>query len=175
MSLILQSSSGGQITIQEPATASNFTQTLPASDGTVITTGSPQQGSVIQVVQNNSPNSGHITTTSTTPVSSGLTITITPKRANSLIRVDFLSSMGLAIATGMVVQFYRDGVGIGGIYSAGYLSGGTYASVGGTIWVQPPTTAATTFTVFFSTGTGGTAYLVHLGGSWSLTATEYAQ
>jgi hypothetical protein len=39
MSLILQSSGGGQITIQEPATASNFTQTLPAASGTVVITG----------------------------------------------------------------------------------------------------------------------------------------
>jgi hypothetical protein len=39
MSLILQSSGGGQITIQEPTTASNFTQTLPAADGTVVITG----------------------------------------------------------------------------------------------------------------------------------------
>ena len=39
MSLILQSSGGGQITIQEPATASNFTQTLPAATGTVMVSG----------------------------------------------------------------------------------------------------------------------------------------
>ena len=39
MSLVLQSSGGGQITIQEPATASNFTQTLPAVTGTVVVTG----------------------------------------------------------------------------------------------------------------------------------------
>jgi hypothetical protein len=39
MSLVLQSSGGGQITIQEPATASNFTQTLPAADGTFVITG----------------------------------------------------------------------------------------------------------------------------------------
>jgi len=39
MSLILQSSGGGQITIQEPATASNFTQTLPAATGTLVVTG----------------------------------------------------------------------------------------------------------------------------------------
>jgi hypothetical protein len=38
MSLVLQSSGGGQITIQEPTTASNFTQTLPASTGTVVLT-----------------------------------------------------------------------------------------------------------------------------------------
>jgi hypothetical protein len=39
MSLILQSSGGGQITIQEPATASNFTQTLPAAAGTMMVSG----------------------------------------------------------------------------------------------------------------------------------------
>jgi hypothetical protein len=39
MSLVLQSSGGGQVTIQEPATASNFTQTLPAATGTVMVSG----------------------------------------------------------------------------------------------------------------------------------------
>jgi hypothetical protein len=39
MSLVLQSSGGGQITIQEPATASNFTQTLPAATGDVMISG----------------------------------------------------------------------------------------------------------------------------------------
>ena len=39
MSLILQSSGGGQITIQEPTTASNFTVTLPAADGVTMVSG----------------------------------------------------------------------------------------------------------------------------------------
>ena len=39
MSIILQSSGGGSVTIAEPATASNFTQTLPAATGTVVITG----------------------------------------------------------------------------------------------------------------------------------------
>jgi len=38
MSLVLQSSSGGSVTINEPATASNFTQTLPAATGSVVLT-----------------------------------------------------------------------------------------------------------------------------------------
>ena len=38
MSLVLQSSGGGQITVQEPTTASNFTQTLPAATGTIANT-----------------------------------------------------------------------------------------------------------------------------------------
>jgi hypothetical protein len=39
MSIVLQSSGGGQITVQEPATASNFTQSLPAGTGTVVVAG----------------------------------------------------------------------------------------------------------------------------------------
>jgi hypothetical protein len=39
MSIVLQSSGGGQITIAEPTTASNFTQTLPAATGTVVISG----------------------------------------------------------------------------------------------------------------------------------------
>jgi hypothetical protein len=39
MSLVLQSSGGGSVTINEPTTASNFTQTLPAADGTVVISG----------------------------------------------------------------------------------------------------------------------------------------
>jgi hypothetical protein len=39
MSLVLQSTGGGSVTINEPTTASNFTQTLPAADGTVVISG----------------------------------------------------------------------------------------------------------------------------------------
>ena len=39
MSIVLNSSSGGSVTINEPTTASNFTQTLPASTGTVMVSG----------------------------------------------------------------------------------------------------------------------------------------
>jgi hypothetical protein len=39
MSIILNSSGGGSITIQEPSTASNFTHTLPAATGTVVLSG----------------------------------------------------------------------------------------------------------------------------------------
>jgi hypothetical protein len=48
MSLVLQSSGGGQITIQEPATASNFTQTLPAATGTVQVSGNQPAFSAYQ-------------------------------------------------------------------------------------------------------------------------------
>jgi hypothetical protein len=39
MSLVLQSSGGGSVTIDEPTTASDFTQTLPAADGEIMVSG----------------------------------------------------------------------------------------------------------------------------------------
>ena len=39
MSIVLQSSGGGSVTLAEPATASNFTATLPAATGTVMVSG----------------------------------------------------------------------------------------------------------------------------------------
>jgi len=39
MAIVLQSTGGGSVSIQEPTTASNFTQTLPASTGTVMVSG----------------------------------------------------------------------------------------------------------------------------------------
>jgi hypothetical protein len=39
MSIILNSSGGGSITLNEPTTASNFTQTLPAVTGTLVVSG----------------------------------------------------------------------------------------------------------------------------------------
>jgi len=50
MSLVLQSSGGGQITINEPATASNFTQTLPAASGEVMVSGNQPAFSAYQSV-----------------------------------------------------------------------------------------------------------------------------
>lgn len=48
MSIVLQSSGGGSVTVQEPATASNFTQTLPAATGTVMVSGNQPAFSACQ-------------------------------------------------------------------------------------------------------------------------------
>lgn len=46
MSVVLQSSGGGSVTLQEPSTASNYTLSLPARTGTAIT--SADSGTVTQ-------------------------------------------------------------------------------------------------------------------------------
>jgi hypothetical protein len=57
MSLILQSSGGGQITIQEPATASNFTATMPAATGTVMVSGNQPAFRAFKSASTQSPTS----------------------------------------------------------------------------------------------------------------------
>jgi hypothetical protein len=56
MSIVLQSSGGGSVTVQEPATASNFTQNLPAASGEVMVSGNQPAfsaySSTTQVVAN---------------------------------------------------------------------------------------------------------------------------
>jgi hypothetical protein len=54
MSIVLQSSGGGSVTIAEPTTASNFTQTLPASTGTIMVSGNMPAFSAYRATSNQS-------------------------------------------------------------------------------------------------------------------------
>jgi hypothetical protein len=83
MSLVLQSSGGGSVTLQEPVTASNLTITVPAVTGTMLTTASA--GTVLQVVSattstQTSNNTGNYIDTT-------LTASITPTSSSSKILV----------------------------------------------------------------------------------------
>jgi hypothetical protein len=53
MSLVLQSSGGGSVTIQEPVTASTLTATLPAATGTVMVSGNMPAFSVYLTASQN--------------------------------------------------------------------------------------------------------------------------
>lgn len=85
MSIVLQGSTSGSITLQEPAVAGSTVLTLPAVTGTILTTTSPKAGNVIQVVQVSY--STLTSTTSGTFTDSGLTASITPTSSSSQILV----------------------------------------------------------------------------------------
>ena len=96
MSIVLQGSTSGSITLQEPAIAGTTVLTLPATSGTLITTGSTGQvipkaalptGSVLQVVQAPVKTDG-FTTTSTSYVDiTGMSVSITPISSSSKILI----------------------------------------------------------------------------------------
>lgn len=144
----------------------------------VPTSSNMPAGSVLQVVKYAAANSGAggISTTSTTPVSSGITLTITPKKSTSLIRVDFVSSMTYSDVTGpMQIQLWANGANDGSQYSAGYTPANAYYPSSTTHWFLPASTSAQTYTIYFNQQVGGTGYVVHPQSSYSLTATEIAQ
>jgi hypothetical protein len=86
MSLVLQSSGGGSVTLQEAVTASNLTITVPAVTGTMLTTAST--GTVLQVIQFSSVSAFTTTSTSFTDAT-GFNASITPSSASSKILILF--------------------------------------------------------------------------------------
>jgi hypothetical protein len=159
MSIVLQSTGGGSVTINEPSTASNFTQTLPASDGTIINTGSPQSGSVIQVV--NTTVNTNSTTTSTSFVNfNALNTSITPKFSTSKILITAtLNLFEGASNSNYQATLYRGGTNLGGsnnYFVYAYGSAVINLSLPTTLIYldSPATTSSTTYSVYGRTSSG---------------------
>jgi hypothetical protein len=83
-------------------------QTLDASNGFI-----PPAGSVVQVVKTGGTNPAYTTATSTSFVATNLQLDITPKYANSLLKIEashsyWWSTSGLSGGTYASFTFYRD-------------------------------------------------------------------
>jgi hypothetical protein len=85
MSIVLQGSTSGSVTLQEPAVAGTTVLTLPAVSGNVLTDTSPKAGNVLQVVQ--ASYGTEVTNSTLTFADTGLTATITPTSSSSKILV----------------------------------------------------------------------------------------
>jgi hypothetical protein len=85
MSIVLQGSTSGSVTLQEPAVAGTTVLTLPAVSGNVLTDTSPKAGNVIQVVS--ATNSTQTSITGTSFADTSLTASITPTSSSSKILV----------------------------------------------------------------------------------------
>jgi hypothetical protein len=103
MSLKLNSSGGGSVTLQEPSTASNVTLTLPATTGTVLT--NTTAGTVLQVVSAIKTDSFSQAATNTFTDITGLSVAITPTSASSKVLVTVC--VGGASMTAAGAQAYR--------------------------------------------------------------------
>jgi hypothetical protein len=175
MSLILQGSTSGSVTLQEPAVAGTTVLDLPAVSGTVLTTTSPKAGNVIQVVQN-SIAVGVVSTTSTSFVDlTNATATITPSNTANKILVLWMSygSNSLVAATnvGYIQQILRTSTSLASVeLSAESASGGLQISgtMNFNILDAPNTTSAVTYKIQHSvtnassTGTANNGFLTLL-------------
>jgi hypothetical protein len=177
MSLILQGSTSGSVTLQEPAVAGTTVLTLPAVTGTVLTTTSPKTGNVLQVVS--ATYSTEISNSTATYSDAGLSVSITPSSSSSKILV--LCSQGMFKSTtsgGIYMQVLRDSTSI---LVNGRLGITDSAGVGGSVlWScnyldSPATTSAITYkTQFRNFNATGTAYVNIDGSTAQITLLEIA-
>jgi hypothetical protein len=197
MSLILQGSTSGSITLQEPAISGSTVLTLPAVTGTVLTTTSPKAGNVIQVV-----NVGYGTyteITSTTYTDTGLSASITPSSSSNKILVIVSQSinpvLGASVGYGFQVtsgvRLLRGATALitpdsdsGGKYSTGYSTGAAPSSGYLAQWTivsmnyldSPATTSSVTYKTQCAKGTSGmgTVYVNSPAGGSYITLMEIA-
>jgi hypothetical protein len=163
-SIVISGDTSGAITLAAPAVAGTNTATLPASTGTILTTGSPQSGGVIQVV--NSIITIGVTTTSTSFVTTGHSVTITPKFSTSKILLMVSAVFGNYGAYNTALTLYRNGttnLATGGgtpcLMDARIITTSQQWYVGGSFnfYDSPATTSSTTYTVYYLTDTSSTA------------------
>jgi len=156
MSIVLQGSTSGSVTLQEPAVAGTTVLTLPAVSGTVLTDTSPKAGNVLQVVQGTSSTATSISSTSYTDTS--LSASITPTSATSKILVLASMSGRFYVNANLNRQFFLSIVRASTtvfVKSTGDLQAGTGTS-GYAIWPiidslsyldSPATTSSTTYKI----------------------------
>jgi hypothetical protein len=171
MSLILQGSTSGSVTLQEPAVAGTTVLTLPAVSGTVITTGS------FQVVSTQSQ-SAEISTSSSSYVTTGISASITPTSATSKILILLSCTLdNQASGRQIVITFYRGATDLASTRGTNQLfsdSGRVQASGSCMYLDSPATTSSTTYTVYFRSTGGNTVKLANDNTMVSFTLMEIA-
>ena len=130
--------------------------------------------------------SSHLTVTSTSDTTLGLTLSITPVFSNSIIKVEFFSTMMNGAANAIVLQLQRK-IGAGSystltpITGTRYNYGWTYNTSG---WLHgnhiyfdaPATTSTLTYQLLYrNTSSTATNYLVHQYMEYGWIATEIKQ
>ena len=167
MSLILQGSTSGSITLQEPAVAGTTVLDLPAVSGTVLTTTSPKAGNVIQVVS--AAIATYVSSSSATFADTGVTATITPTSATSkiLILINHAGCSKEAANTAIMLKLLRGSTQIVYLEDRAALDGGTGSNFIGPMSTNyldsPATTSATTYKTQYAASNGGTVSIGNYG------------
>jgi len=171
MSLILQGSTSGSVTLQEPAVAGTTVLTLPAVSGTILTTSSV--GSVIQVVQGNSTTETNISSGSATDT--GLSVSITPTSSSNKILVlvtqeyltvapngsTYFNAINIVRGSTTIYNGNRS-VGFGAVNGTGITQTVVVGTFAMSYLDSPSTTSATTYKTQALCGTTGSGYQISL-------------
>jgi hypothetical protein len=165
-SVIIAGNTSGTITLDAPNVAGTTTLTLPTTSGTFITTTSPKAGNVIQVVNTTAQFTGnYFSTGSTSLVSTGVSVSITPQFSSS--KIFLIANAPCGTSTSGVVGLYTiyrnstnlaTGTSPSGLAvlrnSAGYMD--TIVTM--SFLDSPSTTSSTTYTVYMSVNSGSATF-----------------
>ena len=182
MSIVLQGSTSGSVTLQEPAIAGTTVLDLPAVSGTILTTGSSGQsipkaalptGSVLQVV-----NFGTTTQTSTTSasgVTTAITASITPTSSSSKILITAFAN-GVQknsgnSASGVILWLYKGASNLQRLGEYIAYTNSSQTNDVGTAAIDyldsPATTSSVTYTIYIASNVSGQTVFVNAGGDYS--------
>ena len=167
MSIVLLGSTSGSCTLQEQAVAGTTTLTLPTTSGTILTNSSV--GTVLQVV-NGTPLSSQASTSSTSPVTTGLAASITPISSSNKILI-LVNGISDTSATNSMcgVTVYRGGTNLATAFGLtnlvnNYGAGSRIITNTNINFLDSPsTTSSTTYTVYFYNVPGSTGATVRFG------------
>jgi hypothetical protein len=170
MSIVLQGSTSGSVTLQEPAVAGTTVLTLPAVSGTILTTGSSGQsipkaalptGSILQVLSSTDSTERATTSTSFTANSNTLSVTITPTSSTSKFFIS-VSTTGYKNTDSFgAYTIYRNSTNLGNATNGmAQIQPSGYFPVAMSITDSPATASAITYQVYYKMiGGSGNAYL----------------
>ena len=152
-SVVISGDTSGAVTLAVPAVAGTNTITVPAVTGTMLTTKST--GSILQIVQ--SSLNTNVNATSSTFITTGLTVTITPSTNTNKI---LLNVSGGSMDTGgsgqMIATIYKNGTNLmgSGALATVYATSRIAAPVAINYLDSPATTSAITYTVYVAASSG---------------------
>jgi len=120
MSIVLQGSTSGSVTLQEPAVAGTTVLDLPATSGTVLVGGTQNipkaalpTGSVLQVISSTKTDTASTTTTGSWLDVTGLSVSITPTTSSSKIMIfGRLTGAGTSMTSRLQMRLVRDSTAI---------------------------------------------------------------
>ena len=159
--------------------ATILTGNLPALNGSALTNLSAGKMGQLVVTQVADVPS-HITTTSTTPVDTGIARTITCSATSSKVLIRFYTGMAASPTdTGVRFSLYRDSTNLSsnsynwGLYRVEPSSGGTNYSALNLEWLDSPSsTSEISYKIYYESSSGSAVYACQDGGQYQLTCTE---
>lgn len=167
MGVKLQATSGGSVELVPTNTASNFTVTVPAVTGTMLTNKSA--GTILQIVNSQT---GAVATGTTqipnddtipqnTEGTEFLSLAITPTSTTSKLRIDFQLILGHTVSTAILnACLFQDSTANAlSVAVSQNVNNGGEMIVCGSYYMTAGTTSATTFKVRGGSPTGGTVTL----------------